>query len=307
MRNKKQTDLSAFCKRLMIEKLAAMTLLLFSLLAHGALAENRGLIWQFEKGGQVSYLLGAIHFANADFYPLSDAMMSAYQQSEVLVVEVDDDTVSIEQQQVILRQYGLYPDNETLRNHLQPETLALIESLLGEFNVPLAHVQRYRPGMIAVTLAALQAEKLGYHADKGIDQYFLQKARHQKKIRQIEDFTFQMKLIAELPEDDAILQESFRDMGDYQAMWRGMMAAWQRGDGDALYQRAIGEALRESPELAPFFNVLFFDRHPRMVKSAEQCISSREICLIVVGAGHLVGDKGIVAELRRRGYRVTQQ
>lgn len=280
--------------------------LMFVLFCQSVWAENRGLIWRYEKDGQMSYLLGAVHFANADFYPLSKATMAAFDQSDVLLVEVDDQSIPVDQQQALLRQYGLYPNNETLSDHLKPETLELMDALLSEFNIPLANLQRYRPGMIAVTLAALQAEKMGYRADKGIDQYFLQKARHHKPIRQIENFAFQMELLSKLPGDDAILQESFRDMRDYKRMWKDMMAAWLVGDGETLYHIAIGQALQESPSLAPFFNVLFFDRHPRMVTSAEQCIRNKEICFVVVGSGHLVGDKGMVEELKRRGYRVTQ-
>ena len=281
-------------------------LALLVLTSHSVWADNKGLFWRFEKGPQVGYLLGSVHFADSSFYPLSTAIMTAYQQAEVLVVEVDDQSLPETEQQALLQRYGTYPDNKTLHDNLTPAALALINNLLAEFNIPLDSLKHYRPGMVAITIAVLQAEKLGYRADQGIDHYFLQKARYQKKIRQIEDFESQMKLLANLPEDDKLLQASFEDMRDYRDMWQAMMAAWKRGDGAGLYEEAIGAPLREAPELAPYFDALFFNRHPRMIQSAEDCVTDKEICFIVLGAGHMVGDAGIVKELQRRGYQVTQ-
>jgi uncharacterized protein YbaP (TraB family) len=264
------------------------------------------LFWTYEKDGQQGYLMGSVHFANESFYPLDKQILDAYDRSAVLVVEVDEATVSEDERQRLIAENGFYANNKTLKDHLSPQTLAIIERLLKEFGIPLEAVKNYQPGLLAITITALQAEKLGYKADQGIDQYFMQKARYKKKIRQIEDFAFQMSLLTNLPADDAILQDSFKDMSDYKATWAAMMSAWKRGDGDELYKQAIGDPLNDYPALAPFFDVLFFDRHPRMTNSANQCVNDKETCFIVVGAGHMLGEKGIVAELIRQGYQVTQ-
>jgi uncharacterized protein YbaP (TraB family) len=222
------------------------------------------------------------------------------------VVEVDEETVSEDERQRLIATNGFYANNQTLKDHVSPKTLRIIEGLLKEFGIPLEAVKNYKPGLLAITITALQAEKLGYKADQGIDQYFMQKARYKKNIRQIEDFAFQMALLSNLPADDKILQDSFNDMSDYKATWAAMMSAWKRGDGNELYKQAIGDPLNDYPSLAGFFDVLFFDRHPRMVDSAIQCVKNKETCFIVVGAGHMLGEKGIVAELIRKGYRVSQ-
>jgi len=264
------------------------------------------LFWTYEKDGQQGYLMGSVHFANESFYPLDKQILGAYERSSVLVVEVDEETVSEDERQRLIAENGFYANNKTINDHLSTKTLSLIEGLLKEFGIPLEAVKNYQPGLLAITITALQAEKLGYKADQGIDQYFMQKARYKKKIRQIEDFAFQMALLTNLPADDAILQDSFKDMSDYKATWKAMMTAWKQGDGDELYKQAIGDPLSDYPKLASFFDVLFFDRHPRMVNSANQCVKNKETCFIVIGAGHMLGEKGIVAELIHQGYRVTQ-
>jgi uncharacterized protein YbaP (TraB family) len=264
------------------------------------------LFWTYEKDGQQGYLLGSVHFANESFYPLDKRVMAAYERSSVLVVEVDEKTIAEDERQRLIAAHGFYANNQTLKDHLSPKTLRIIEGLLKEFGIPLEAVKNYQPGLLAITITALQAEKLGYKADQGVDQYFMQKARYKKNIRQIEDFAFQMALLSKLPADDLILQDSFNDMYDYKTTWSAMMSAWKRGDGDELYKQAIADPLKDYPGLVGFFDVLFFDRHPRMVNSANQCVKNKETCFLVVGAGHMLGEKGIVAELIRQGYRVTQ-
>ena len=264
------------------------------------------LFWTYEKDGQQGYLMGSVHFANESFYPLDKQILAAYERSSVLVVEVDEGTVSEDERQRLIAAHGFYANNKTLRDHLSPKTLSIIEGLLKEFGIPLETVKNYQPGLLAITITALQAQKLGYQAEQGIDQYFIQKARYKKTIRQIETFAFQMELLTNLPVDDRILHDSFKDMSDYKATWEAMMAAWKRGDGDELYKQAIGDPLSDYPSLSEFFDVLFFDRHPNMANSANQCVKNKETCFIVVGAGHMLGRKGIVAELIRQGYRVDQ-
>lgn len=267
---------------------------------------NAELFWTYEKNGQQGYLMGSVHFANDSFYPLDKKILAAYERSSVLVVEVDETTVSENEQQRLIAENGFYKNNKTIHDQLSSKTLKVIEGLLKEFGLNLEAVKNYKPGLLAITIAALQAEQLGYKAEQGIDVYFMQKARYKKPIRQIEDFAFQMNLLTNLPTDDAILHDSFKDMSDYKATWTAMMSAWKQGDGDELYNQAIGDPLSDYPSLAPFFDVLFFDRHTRMTNSVSECVTNKETCFIVIGAGHMLGEKGIVAELLRQGYRVTK-
>lgn len=283
-----------------------MLVVLLCLCAQAYAAPSTGLIWEIRKGEQTSYLLGSVHFANAKLYPLSPAILKAYERSGVLLVEVDESTLSAEAQQALLMQYGLYPDGKSLRTEMSADTLAVIETQLAEFQIPLAQVERYRPGMLAVTLASMQAAKLGYSAEQGIDRYFMQKARYKKPIRQLEDFASQMALLGDLPEEDALVRDSFENMDDYNEMWHGMMRTWREGDAQGIYELAIAEPLREFPRLERFYEQLFFQRHPRMLAGIEECFSRREICFVVVGAGHAVGPRGLVADLKRKGYSVRQ-
>jgi uncharacterized protein YbaP (TraB family) len=43
-----------------------------------------------------------------------------------------------------------------------------------------------------------------------------------------------------------------------------------------------------------------------MVSRIEEFLRSKETYFVIVGAGHLIGNKGIIEILRRKGYLVEQ-
>ncbi len=289
--------------------LLVFTLLCLALFSSLGCSEDqavRALAYQYEKDGQVGYLMGSVHFGDKSFYPLNPAVMAAFERSPVLLVEVDDAKITLEKRQEMMARYGLYPEDETLKNHLSERTLAVLQQLLDEFVLPFESVQHHKPGFLATVLMVLQAQKLGYSGDLGIDAYFMERARGHKTIREIEDFEFQMRLLGSMPEDDEVLYQNFSTMKHYRELWEGMIDAWKRGDGAQLYELSVARELREHPELLPYYRMLFFDRHPRMLQSVEDCVVRKETCFVVVGAGHLEGEQGLVAGLKRMGYTVSQ-
>ena len=52
--------------------------------------------------------------------------------------------------------------------------------------------------------------------------------------------------------------------------------------------------------------MLFVERNRRWVPKIEACLDGAR-CMIVVGAGHLVGADGLISLLRARGYTVEQR
>ncbi|OZG70595.1 TraB/GumN family protein [Hahella sp. CCB-MM4] len=267
---------------------------------------KKGLFWKAESSAGTAYLLGAIHFGDDDFYPLRSKIMSAYQDSPVLMVEMDDQAVPLEEQQKIMMETVTFPQGETLEQHVNSKTMSVIKKRLDEFGVPLQAVQHYRPGFVALMLASLQAIQLGYIPEKGIDFHFMRLARGNKPILQIESFRQQMEFISKLPEDDDAIRESFEQMDDYQKMWTEMEDAWIKGDADRMYRIAIADPLKEAPESAPVYDILFYQRNGPMADSVQQCVKEHKTCFVVVGAGHLVGARSVIEALEKKGFNVSQ-
>jgi uncharacterized protein YbaP (TraB family) len=78
--------------------------------------------------------------------------------------------------------------------------------------------------------------------------------------------------------------------------------AWVTGDVAAL-DALLNEGLKDVPTL---FAKLVSDRNAAWLPKIEQMMKSGDDALIVVGAGHLVGKKGVVEMLSAKGYAVDQ-
>jgi uncharacterized protein YbaP (TraB family) len=71
-------------------------------------------------------------------------------------------------------------------------------------------------------------------------------------------------------------------------------------------EKIVLKAVNDAPETRPIYEKLYYQRNRELAVKVEQLLRSEENSFIVVGAAHLVGPEGIVALLKRKGYRVEQ-
>ena len=80
--------------------------------------------------------------------------------------------------------------------------------------------------------------------------------------------------------------------------------AWEGGNPDALAHVLFERA--EDPTYKPFYEALFYTRNRQMTDKVAAMLDQPETHFVVVGAGHLVGEEGILSLLARRGFQVRQ-
>ncbi|WP_040308581.1 TraB/GumN family protein [Asticcacaulis biprosthecium] len=80
------------------------------------------------------------------------------------------------------------------------------------------------------------------------------------------------------------------------------VAAWQRGDQKAMTTHVKALA-KSDPEI---YRWLLSDRHKAWLPRIEGMMNTPGTAFVTLGAAHMVGPDGIVAELRRRGYDVAR-
>jgi uncharacterized protein YbaP (TraB family) len=68
----------------------------------------------------------------------------------------------------------------------------------------------------------------------------------------------------------------------------------------------MNRSLLEYPVLRPLADRFLFQRNDAMVKKIEEFLRQPRTRFVAVGAGHLVGDRGIVEQLQKSGYKVEQ-
>ena len=82
-----------------------------------------------------------------------------------------------------------------------------------------------------------------------------------------------------------------------------MLDAWRDGD-EAGLERSLEDDFEGYPELA---DVLIYRRNARWAEQVSGMLEGDEDVLVVVGAMHLVGERGLPALLAARGLRVERR
>jgi len=290
-------------------------LLLFAVFVSGVAtaANDKAFIWQVDSDHATAYLMGSIHFADSSFYPLRPVIEQAFEQSDYLVVELNVKAVDRRSYLNLLSEQGIYKDDATIADVLSAETLLQLRQRLRHLNLDYEAVKKYKPGILVLTLSAAQVQQMGFDANLGIDMHFLLKASEQgesKTIIELESLQQQLQLFLDIPNGDLLLKESLYSLDEAEVMMADMVSTWKRGDAKGMNKMLFEEAISEYPAFSDIYDKLFYDRNGNMVSQIATMLNSREktrkTYFIVVGSGHLIGERGIVQALKKRGYSVKR-
>lgn len=260
-----------------------------------------------EPGAGALYLLGSVHVLGGAG-SFGRAVEAAYLRSDELVVEVDLSAVRKQDIAVLTARLGTLPEGETLRDQLSPETWRLLDAYLRESGLPAAYVTRLEPWVVATIVAVTELQRAGFQAAEGVDRSFLARASAGgKPIRELETPEAQLYLFDSLPRplQDLMLKDMLARLDRVGEETAQLIAAWERGD-EALLLEILLSPLDEYPELAPFYDAVYFDRNERMAAGLAELTRDGKTRFVVLGAGHMVGPRGVPALLAKRGFRVER-
>lgn len=267
-------------------------------------ANDKTFVWEAKKGTTTLYLYGSIHFGDPSFYPLRGEVMKAFERSDSLVVEIDITSIDQTAMQRYILENGVYPPGKSLKEDISAETYALLTSVLAKLGVPKTQFLQQKPGLAVMSLATLQIMAAGLQPQHGIEFHFLGQAKG-KKIIALETIEQQLKLIINMPGAEKALHHALEQMSDLKGYMSKLLNLWKTGDEEGLHQFLIEEPLAEHPDYAQFFEKIFFERNEGMVKNIEK-LPQGKTHFVVVGAGHLIGEKGLVTLLKDKGYKINR-
>jgi len=269
-------------------------------------SQDKSFIWKISSEANSIYLLGSVHVASPDIYPLNSALEDAFALADNLVVEVDISQVDEMQTLQLIMDHGTYPTGETLQDNISADLYAQLAEQF-DFGFATLDFNIFRPWVVVMLLEQLQLQELGYNPEYGLDLYFINQAVDSgKDIIELETADFQISLISALPDELMILVlESSVENPLTREDGELLFEAWEDGDAAAM-ELLFFEALDEEPALAPYYDVLVYARNITMAETIEGFLADDESYFVVVGAGHLVGEDGIIDILAERGY-VTKQ
>lgn len=291
----------------MIKKIIICCVLFLSFSFQLHASEDRAMLWRVDSGEATVYLFGSIHFADESFYPLRKEIVQAFDGSDYLVVEIDINAEGEMQRfQKLMQSEGYYSDDDSLKNNLSEKTYQQLQLYLKELGVPLSLIEKQKPGIVVLTLAAVEAQQSGLEPELGIDSHFLDKAASHKKILALETMQEQLKVFLDIEDADSLLQDTFDSLEMIEGEMQALVTAWKQGDEKEMYRLLFEDLDKENAAMIALYDRLFFKRNAKMAKVIKGYLKQKGQYFVVVGAGHLIGDKGIVNLLQNADYQLKR-
>jgi len=262
-------------------------------------------MWEVKGARNSVYLLGSIHLLRAQDYPLPTVFDTAYDDAEVLIMEVDMDDLNPFTTQAAFTTYGVLHDDKTLSDLMGSELYAQALEAADAINIPLDMLSKTEPWYAAMTIEIMMLSRIGFDPTLGVEMYMMSKAQDDgKRIDGFETVEEQIQFL------DGMSMQAQRDMlistltesAKLGEMMDELIDAWRHGDVAHLESGMLDD-LAEHEELN---KALVTDRNARWVERIEHLLDDDDDYLIVVGALHLIGRDGVPKQLRQIGYPVHQ-
>ncbi len=274
-------------------------------------------LWKIESPAAAvpSYLFGTIHLPRPEVARIPESVTPAFDSADAVYTEIPMDIGTLLEMSTAL----FLPDGKMLEDVIPADLYAavLAELKAVDPNLPLAPRDRMKIWAFTVSLATLQDE-LRYPGIIPLDMLLFQKAAMAgKETGGLETPAEQMAIFDSLSPDDqttflrdtlaqlAAARESGVNPADQ------LVASYLSGDLARLKADVEEmEALASDTEL----NARLMDRllDQRNTLMAERIVEKIEAApaktnFFAVGAAHLYGDNGLIAQLEAEGFTLARQ
>lgn len=262
-------------------------------------------VWRVDAADATIYLGGTCHMLRASDWPLPPAFEHAYGQSDILVFETNLQAMEAIEFQMKLLEHVQLPQGVLLQSLLSPQVYQDLADYCASNQLPVEALQRLKPSFAMVTLALLEYQKLGVNQE-GVDLHYLKRAHTDAKtVDFFETPEEQIQLLCSLGDgnEDAFVRYSLKEMESAAELIHQILAYWRCGDRAGL-NTVINEDMRAaSPEI---YQRMLSDRNRSWMPTILEYFKTPAVEYVLVGAAHLVGVDGLLQQLERSGYTVTQ-
>jgi len=321
-RSKEILDLQSTCTR---QELLVFAKNAYEFAVYESGRDSKGAFWKVTDEDSTVYLLGSIHLADPTLYPLSKDILKAYEQSDYLVVEAN--VSNLEETSQYMLQRGMYEDENTLDQNIPEDLYNAFVEFITPYGVQEEIYNKLKPWYAALLVQNLQLAENSYSGILGVDVFFLSKATDNKDILEIEGVKFQVDMFDSFSQDLQCLflasvlpsgqvnegseignetdnaADQTGNMNNEEAqtsldLFSYMLKCWKEGNTEELAKMVKSDGT-ENGELKEFNEKIWTLRDNNMAEKVRSYLADPEkkTYFVVVGAGHMVGENGVVAQL----------
>jgi hypothetical protein len=272
---------------------------------------EKAVVWKISGNGlkKTSYLYGTIHMIPKNEFKLPDAIQTALGSAKRITFEIDMKDMTNFKTQLSLMTKALMPGGKTLKDLLPKADYTFIKDKMDKKGLNGGMFERMKP-MFLSTLFSGDEGGPGKPMALGNDMtsvemelYKAGKKRHLESAG-LETAEYQLALFDSIPYEQQakMLVENLRSdtlahTGDNEL--DKMLQMYQNQDITAM-QSMIAQ---DKSGMGKYEDILLDRRNRNWIAAMGKFMRDKPT-IFAVGAGHLGGPKGVIALLRKEGYRV---
>lgn len=259
---------------------------------------SKGLLWKVKYKGATVYIMGSIGVTKQDMFPFRKTVEDAFSNSNNLVVDSNTNDSSVTER---IKSKYLYSENDNLYNHVSPACKELVSTMLKQDGMQESTAITLKPWVLDSAFVNFKSDALGYNA--GVENYFLKKAKDNKKIVEFEGEEKEVDLMNSFSDTvmDKILIHDINSLKDQEADLSNIYNAYKTGDYKSLKEAFIND-IKDSPK--EFNDALYTNRNKSIADSIDGYLKTNDSYFVVVNISHLVADNSVIDLLKQKGYKV---
>lgn len=255
---------------------------------------------------QPSYLFGTHHLAPLKQFSENQEAVKAFESATAIVGEIDMTIDQMTMAQTI-QPYMMAPADSTLSKLLTPEQIVATNDFIAKHISPMYNINMFdalKPKALEQNIALMIiAQNLpGYNPAEQLDSYFQAQGKaSNKKIMALETLEQQAELlynthsIAEQLND---LMETIENPAQLIEESTKLYEAYATEDMNQMLE--ISKSVEDDPV---FFEKLLINRNNDWMTKLPAIMNDNS-AFIAVGCLHLVGESGLITQLRNAGYTI---
>jgi uncharacterized protein YbaP (TraB family) len=262
-------------------------------------------LWRVDGTANAVYLLGSIHLLRPEDHPLPRAIDAAYDDAEIVIMELDMDDLDPAYTQAAFNSAGLMTDGTTLRDLMGEDYYLAAEEAAAVIDVPLDMLAQSEPWLAAITVELMMLYRLGFNPLLGVEMTMTNRATADgKPIEGLETVDEQLGFLDGLPlqAQREMLLQTLLQSAELDESIDTLIGAWRNGDIETLET----ELLQDLEAQRDLHEALIVGRNRRWAETIATWLDDERDYLVVVGALHLVGDDGVPSLLDRAGFEIRQ-
>jgi uncharacterized protein YbaP (TraB family) len=261
--------------------------------------DGNTLLWKVSGNGlqKPSFLFGTFHLLCKDDIHFSDQLKKAVKMSDTMYMEMDmDDPATMLGGMLYMNMKG----GKKLEDLYTPEEYKRLENYFSDtLKMPVMLLQKAKPYFL---VALLYPRMMDCPSPAGVEEELMKIAKQDnKEIKGLETIQFQASVFDSIPYEWQAkeLLKNIDSFSVYKDQFETMLHFYKNQQLDSI-KNLVSKSEFGSEK---YDDLLLNDRNKNWVKQLNT-IMKNESVFVAVGAGHLVGDEGLISLLRKEGYQV---